>query len=817
MARILLYGLSTFKNKGCEAIVSTTLNQFNDNDEVTIATFDYDHDKSYFKNKVKKYVRHYENDESKFNEKETKLNEYYKSIQYDYNNFELLYQRKVVEEIKKSDYCLHVGGDNYCYGYNEWLYALNTLAKKYHKKTILWCASLFDHIDDPTLIEDLNKYNLIILREKSSYNAVKKYIPEEKLMLAPDPAFALNKKEIKLNEWYKDNTDIIGLNFSPLTIKSEEDYSIIKNYIEYLLSSTKLGILLIPHVTANSSNDLDILNRIKIDFKKEKRVFLESDKYNCEETKYIISKCKYIVTARTHVSIASYSLNIPTLVIGYSIKSIALSDLIFGEHNNTVVDSKHLSLEKLINKTNYMFENEKKLRNILNRKCKKLIEDSKIVFLKAISQISKNELARVVAKQNCCGCMACLNICPSKAIAIVSDEYGFEYPVIDQKLCTNCGACKKICPVLNKDEANIFKPICYAAKANENKVKLGSSSGGIFYYLAKHILSNNGVVYGAAMENLHTKHIRIDDINDLTKIQKSKYTQSTIKDTFKFVVRDLKDNKKVLFCGTPCQIAAIKRFVKTNTNNLICVSIVCHGVTSNYSLNKMVNELDLDYNCKIKTVDFRSKINGWEEFEIKYGYDNGSISFSHKQDPMMQLYLKNYNLRESCYNCSFKGTKNNKADLILGDYWGIYNYHKDFFDNNGVSSVIILSNKGKSIFENIKTEISLIPTKLEYIKKHNPSFELSVKKPNDNLYVIEKLKNNTIKLVVEQINYKNEIDKIISLEEENKKIYKEYESLNDLNKSLQEKNRENELLINSKRVKIINKLFLPIDKLRRMK
>ena len=94
MARILLYGLSTFKNKGCEAIVSTTLNQFNDNDEVTIATFDYDHDKSYFKNKVKKYVRHYENDESKFNEKETKLNEYYKSIQYDYNNFELFISKK---------------------------------------------------------------------------------------------------------------------------------------------------------------------------------------------------------------------------------------------------------------------------------------------------------------------------------------------------------------------------------------------------------------------------------------------------------------------------------------------------------------------------------------------------------------------------------------------------------------------------------------------------------------------------------------------------------------------------------------------------
>ena len=208
MSKILLYGLSSFKNKGCEAIVNTTLKQFNDTDEVTIATFDFEHDKNYFKGRVKKYIKHYENDESKFTEAETKLNEYYKSIPFDYNNFELLYQRKVVEEIKKSDYCLHIGGDNYCYGYNEWLYALNTIAKKYNKKTILWCASLFDHIDDPALIEDLNKYDLIILRENSSYIAVKKYIPEEKLMLAPDPAFALGLKEIKL-----DNLEIGNLVF----------------------------------------------------------------------------------------------------------------------------------------------------------------------------------------------------------------------------------------------------------------------------------------------------------------------------------------------------------------------------------------------------------------------------------------------------------------------------------------------------------------------------------------------------------------------------------------------------------------------------
>ena len=189
--KILIYGIGSLQNRGCEALVNSTISQIDSDVELTAATFDYEHDKNMYRDRIKKIVNHYRQDEKQFTSKEKELYELYKKMPFDYNNYELLYQRDVVKEMKNSDLCIHIGGDNYCYGVNEWMYALNTEAKKLGKKTVLWGASLFDEIKDLELIEDLKKYDLLMLREKISYNAIKDYIEEEKLMLIQEPAFSL--------------------------------------------------------------------------------------------------------------------------------------------------------------------------------------------------------------------------------------------------------------------------------------------------------------------------------------------------------------------------------------------------------------------------------------------------------------------------------------------------------------------------------------------------------------------------------------------------------------------------------------------------
>lgn len=184
-------------------------------------------------------------------------------------------------------------------------------------------------------------------------------------------------------------------------------------------------------------------------------------------------------------------------------------------------------------------------------------------------------------KKDCCGCGACMNVCPKNAIRMAEDEVGFVYPEIDQNLCVGCGVCKKACgyqmqPLMQKSEA------VYAAASNNDNLLRKSASGGAFAVLAENVLKKGGVVYGAALplENgkLEPKHLRIDTVERLTELQGSKYVQSAIGDTYAQAKKDLLDGKSVLFSGTPCQIAGLKQYLKKDYENLLTVDIICHGV-----------------------------------------------------------------------------------------------------------------------------------------------------------------------------------------------------------------------------------------------
>ncbi len=789
--KILLYGIGSLQNRGCEALVNSTIAQISPNIEIVAATFDYEHDKNMYKDRINRFVNHHKQNPEEFTEEEQKEFEHIQNIPFDYYNYECFYERDVIKEMKDADICIHIGGDNYCYGVNEWIYTINRKAKELNKKTVLWGASLYDEINDLELINDLQKYDLLMIREKISYNAIKKYIDKDRIMLVPDPAFSLKPKKVTLSKWYK-GRDVIGLNLSPLTVKTKENEEAVTRFIDYILKNTKYSITLLPHVAVEEVSDLSVLKKIKEKYKDEDRIFLDDGEYNCQEIKYIISKCALVVAARTHASIAAYSTEIPTLVIGYSVKSRGIAEDLFGNYQDYVLPTEELVGDQLINKFKYINKNKQKIKEILKEKMKIVREEAKNLYSNMIERLDYLDKKYVCSKNKCTGCSACLNICPVNAIKFVENKEGFLYPEIDLDKCIHCNKCRNTCIALHPKLTSSKAEECYAVKAISDEVRKTSSSGGVFHYLAMKILEDNGVVYGAELKNFKVEHIRITDEKDLIKIKGSKYAQSNLKNIFQQVQKDLKDNKKVLFSGTPCQIQGLKKYLLHDYEKLYTVSVICHGVMSNKVLQKRIKEFEQQYETKITDIKFRSKINGWDKASIEYISQRINKAYPFANDTLMNLYNSNFILRESCYNCSAKGLENNIADIILGDYWGIYHVHREMLDNLGVSAVIIKTKKGQQLYNKIREKIIATETDIQNIIKYNPAIIESVERPLERSRIFNDIENNELSIVSQLYNSKVESNKEIEI---TNLLNQNEELLNKLNK-----------VYNSKRFKMIDKL-----------
>lgn len=800
--KVLLYGLSTYKNKGVEAIVQSTINQIDRKKyKISAASFDYSYNKNFYQREISRYIKHYKKS-NELSKEERKLEEKYKSMPFNYNNFELLYQNEVVDELAKSDICISIGGDNYCYGYNTWLYALDSKSHELGKKTVLWGASLFEEITDLELINNLNNFDVLVIRESLSYNAIKKYIPEDKLILAKDPAFSLSIKRKKLNIWYQKNKNYIVLNLSPLTIKktvkANPRFKAILDLINYILEETDYSICLLPHVTTEDCNDLTVLRKIKRYYKTENRVFLEEENHNCNELKYIISKSKILVTSRTHASIAGYSTCIPTLVIGYSVKAKGIAKDLFNSIDDYVIDCNELTTDNLLQKFNFIDCNREKISELLKKQMPDIISETSNIFDMVLKKLEEQD-KRICSREKCIGCGLCSAKCPQNAINMLEDSEGYSYSSIDTSRCINCNLCKKNCPLNNLPQKGTdYKREFYAAKNRNEVERKKSTSGGVFSVLAEKILSEQGIVYGCEMKNYQAQHIRITNYEELEKIRGSKYIQSDIKAIYKEIEEDLKINKKVLFSGTPCQIGTIKSLIKEDYENLITVSIICHGILNSRMLKEYISGLEKSDN-KISELNFRVKDNGWTKSSICYKENGVRKVKKFTDDTLMYLYLKDKITRKSCYNCQFKG-KNNVADIILGDYWGIELTNKKFYDENGVSAVIINSRKGKEIFDNVKNKLNITLGSYEDIVKYNPSLEKSINKPLDRVKLMHYIRKNIYNGLKE-------------LENDTKLSEKEYElnQIKNENENLKVENNEliNELISikSSKRWKLVNKTF----------
>lgn len=319
---------------------------------------------------------------------------------------------------------------------------------------------------------------------------------------------------------------------------------------------------------------------------------------------------------------------------------------------------------------------------------------------------------------HCCGCGVCFEVCPKSAIKMQENFQGFKYPIVDKNKCIDCGLCLKYCSFNNVDQLDTksTKRLVFALK-NKDEVRMNSQSGGAFTAITDFVLENGGVVYGCELTDF-TKavHTRAETAKGRDRQRGSKYIQSDISNVFKTIKDDLESGKQVLFSGTPCQVDAVKSFLRnTDTSKLITVDIICHGVGSPEFWTDHLACISKRFGDKITNVSFRSKAeHGWKwHSETVYFSNNKTDSSLFKT-----MYVSHLISRKDCSQCIYKNT-NRTGDISIGDCWGIKEVSPDFFDDKGISLVIVNTKKGMDIFNSL-TGINCIPSDNEKLLNQSP-------------------------------------------------------------------------------------------------
>lgn len=340
-------------------------------------------------------------------------------------------------------------------------------------------------------------------------------------------------------------------------------------------------------------------------------------------------------------------------------------------------------------------------------------------------------MIKIAEKEKCCGCSACAQVCPKQCIRMRIDREGFQYPHVDSRACINCGLCEKVCPI-NADNNRIKKDpkATFIAYSENCDVRMKSSSGGIFTELAEHTINNGGIVFGAAFDSdFSVHHVSVETTQRLKELQGSKYLQSRIENSYSEAKSALEQGQKVLFSGTPCQLAGLMSFLHKDYLNLITVDVLCHGVPSPMVWKKYVKEQEHSFGAKLKSVSFRDKTKGWNNSSVRLEFKNQKLLEQiHYENTFMRLFLSNVCLRPSCYECLFK-TMDRPADITLGDCWGVESHSPEMDDDRGTSVVIIHSSKGEALINAIRNRINIKQCELDVALPLESDSRKSVKKP----------------------------------------------------------------------------------------
>ena len=355
-------------------------------------------------------------------------------------------------------------------------------------------------------------------------------------------------------------------------------------------------------------------------------------------------------------------------------------------------------------------------------------------------------MVNVTRKEDCCGCAACVQVCPKSCITMVRDAEGFDYPKADPERCISCGLCEKVCPVSHAQAEPAGEPKAFAAYGPD-KDRAESSSGGIFAQLARRTLAQGGLVFGAAMaeDGKTAVHMAIDGEGDLPRLQGSKYLQSHMGNCFRQAKEALEAGRAVLFTGTPCQIEGLLHFLGRDYENLVTADVICHGVPSEKLWQKYLDYQQHRYGSRVTRVSFRDKRQGWKSFSMALTFENGK-QYAKKLyfDTYLQLFLQDLCLRPSCYACPSR-KKHRVSDLTLGDFWGCDRVCPEMDDDTGLSLVLIHSEKGQRAFDALSLKRKTVT--LEQALTANKAVIRSPKMPENREAVLSALDGCSIDAV----------------------------------------------------------------------
>lgn len=340
----------------------------------------------------------------------------------------------------------------------------------------------------------------------------------------------------------------------------------------------------------------------------------------------------------------------------------------------------------------------------------------------------------ITNKIDCCGCNACGDICPKGAIIFKTDIEGFWYPIVDKNKCIDCGLCDRVCPIININDLkknDLPESICYAAEHKNLEVVFDSTSGGMFSALADIMYRSKGYVGGAIFnEDFSVRQYISNDKADLPRLRSSKYLQSNLEGFFKQVSELVKVGENVLVCGSPCQMAALRAFLRKDYDNLIIADYICRGINSPKVWRKYLDSFEERYGHKVVYCKAKSKEYGWRNLTQKVILSNGKAYYETKdQSKFTQGYLQTgVYCRPSCYDCKFKGYPR-ISDITLADFWGIENVDISMEKDLGTSLVMVNSKKGEVYFEKAKQRINYIQVPFKSIEAGNRSLHLSIDPP----------------------------------------------------------------------------------------
>lgn len=539
------------------------------------------------------------------------------------------------------------------------------------------------------LKKNFRTFKNISVREEKGKEYIKKLSGMNATVL-PDPVFLLNK-----DEW---------INFSLKGMNLDREYI----FIHFIGKPMKSAVESIKKIS-NSENVIPVIFAYK---HKEltdinNAIYIEGSPYDYVS---LINNARYIYTDSFHTTIFSLKLEKNFIVCkrDYGGKADQSSRIIN-------ILNKFNCIERYIKNDDCEIDWKRYKIRTINLEIKD--EQKKVItYLDEAIEYNKGKCEKIREKERCYQCNLCTNVCPKKAIEPQKVEFGNMYPKINKESCIGCNICTKICNF--KVEKAPINQEFYVGYAISDKIRDNAASGGIFSAIAEDFIKNGGNVFGAELTFKdgipYVEHTKIDKIEDLYRIQDSKYVRSDCKKAYIEINRLIKDNKKVLFCGTPCQIYSLYRSIGRDylNNNLYTIDLICHGTPSLNLYRDYINMLNKKYKGKVIAHKFRTKKNGIIIYEEQVYVKNKKneeikINIPLLKSAYMKMFMDGESYSEACYNCEFS-LSNRKADITLGDYFElkydnqkIYNKMKD----KEINCIIVNNEKGKELIERSKEKI----------------------------------------------------------------------------------------------------------------